>query len=140
MVRVKRQLQSEYPKANFVGYRDPSKYYNRASILVVSPIGYDNFPTVVLEGMQHGLCVVGHKIGGIQEIIEHNKTGILYDSPDTLSSILPSLMTRPDHLKNLGTHAQETFYDKFTWDKCLDRYLNLYEHLTNTFEVNQEMA
>ena len=120
------ELEKKYPMVDFVGFQDPEWYYSRASILIVSSIGYENFPTVILEAMQHGLCVIGHGIGGISELIRHNETGILYHSSSSLATSLLTLIADPRKLYRLGGAARATFYDNYLWETCYNSYLKLY--------------
>ena len=49
------------------------------SRVCVFPSLWENYPTVILEAMAAGCAVAASKVGGILEIINHNKTGILFD-------------------------------------------------------------
>ena len=124
-------IQEQYPDVEFVGYSDPSPYYKIASLLVVSSLGYENLPTVILEAMQRGICVVGQDKGGISELIQHNKTGTLYNSKDSLAGHLSRLMRRPRDIRKLGGNAQIEFYRFYLWDSCYRKYLNIYRSLIN---------
>ena len=121
------ELETRYPSVEFVGHRDPISYYHQASILIVSSIGHDNFPTVILEGMRHGLCVVGNQIAGISEIVQHKQTGILYQSQDSLQQQLEELTTNKNAIRRLGNTARTTFYRNYLWDSCYNKYSNLYQ-------------
>ena len=128
----KQELETSYPFVEFVGYCDPVQYYKRASILIVSSIGYENFPTVILEGMRHGICVIGHGIGGISELIRNNEIGILYHSVDSLTRKLLTIISNREELLRLGSAAKKEFDEKFLWDTCYNRYLKLYNSLVSS--------
>ena len=123
------ELEKKYPRILFTGYCNPERYYRSASILVVSSIGNENFPTVVLEGMQHAIGVVGNNLGRIAELISHNETGLLYNSLNSLSDILLSLVEDPNRLRNLGRSAQAVFNENYRWELCVRNYLNLYSKI-----------
>ncbi len=46
--------------------------------VVLPSLCYENSPTVIYEAMQVGLPVVASDIGGISELIEHRKNGMLF--------------------------------------------------------------
>ena len=119
-------LQSKYPNVQFLGYCDPKPYYSVASLLVVSSIGPENFPTVVLEGMRHGLCVVGRDMAGYAELIRHNQTGVLFNSTSSLNELLSSLIAKPERIRDIGNSAKKVFNQNYRLDICLGRYMNLY--------------
>jgi glycosyltransferase involved in cell wall biosynthesis len=126
----KRMLKREHPEVEFVGYQDPTPYYEAASILIVSSLGKENFPTVILEAMRHGLCVVGHTIGGIPELVSHDYTGLLYQSEEMLDEYLVDLTLNEEKVRRLGASGHEQFMDKYLLEVCTKRYLDLYESLT----------
>ena len=125
------ELEIRYPTVEFVGRCDPISYYHEASILIVSSIGYDNFPTVILEGMRHGLCVVGNRIGGISEMVKDGQTGLLYQSQESLQEQIEKLIADGKALQQLGRAARTSFDRNYLWDKCYDKYFNLYQAVIN---------
>jgi len=51
-----------------------------ASFIIVPSEWYENNPMSVIESYAYGKPVIGADIGGIPEIVEHNKTGYLFES------------------------------------------------------------
>lgn len=64
--------------------------------IVVIPSLWENYPTVVLEAMAVGCAVAASKRGGIPEIIDNYKTGILFN-PLKIDSIVASVQYLIDH-------------------------------------------
>jgi glycosyltransferase involved in cell wall biosynthesis len=64
--------------------------------IVVIPSLWENYPTVVLEAMAAGCAVAASKRGGIPEMIENFKTGILFN-PIKIDSIVASVQYLIDH-------------------------------------------
>lgn len=60
------------------------KLYNAADTFVL-PSLQDNLPNTVVESMSCGTPVVGFRIGGVPEMIEHMKTGYLAEVKNSLS-------------------------------------------------------
>lgn len=58
--------------------------------VVLPSLCYENSPTVIYEAMQVGVPVVASDIGGIGELIEHGKNGLLFTpgNTDALSAAL----------------------------------------------------
>jgi len=69
---------------SFVTFVDPIpqkklyEYYRRAAITIV-PSLWENFPNVILEAMNNGSAIIASKVGGIIEMIKHNKNGLLVE-------------------------------------------------------------
>ena len=68
----------------FTGWLTPREmetWYRAADILVV-PSWYEPFGMVILEGMLHGLAVAASAVGGPAEILNHERTGVLFAPRD----------------------------------------------------------
>lgn len=118
-----------YPDVEFTGNQDPTPYYEKSSIVLVTSLGKENFPTVILEAMRHGVCVVGHKVGGIRELIENGENGFLYETNTTLKTILTKLLPELSMVQRLGRAGQIRFKNNYQLDTCLQKYIDLYSSL-----------
>ena len=77
----------------------------------------DALPTVLLEAMAHGLACVSTPVGGVAEIVEHRRTGLLVpvDNPWALAGALEDLLARPDRRRALGDAGRrraEALFDR----------------------------
>ncbi len=61
----------------FVGFQDQVSPWLTASDLSVVPSHVEPLSLATLEAMSHALPVIGSSVGGIREIIEHERTGLL---------------------------------------------------------------
>jgi glycosyltransferase involved in cell wall biosynthesis len=76
-------------------------------------------PLKLFEYMAAGKPIVTSNLPVIQEIIEHDRTGVLCD-PDELQSwiaAITNLRDNPDFAKKLAQRALETFENHHTWEK-----------------------
>jgi len=62
----------------------------------------ENYPTVVLEAMAHGKPVIGSERGGIGEMIDHDRSGLLYPARDS-----QRLAQHIERLANSESEARE---------------------------------
>ena len=92
----------------------------------VEPLG-----SALLAAMAHGLPVVAIARGGIPEVVDSRKNGIMVDGldPETFASAIASLMERRDESKRLGNAARETIISRFSADRMVGKTLDLYEKL-----------
>jgi glycosyltransferase involved in cell wall biosynthesis len=83
--------------------------YRSSHVLIVPSLCFDNSPTVIYEAMSYGLPVIGSRVGGIPELIEHGNTGYLFQpgEQEELRSILETLIQNPDHLRRLSWNAYQ---------------------------------
>jgi len=78
------ELERHRASVHFTGWLTPDElrhWYRAADILVV-PSWYEPFGMVVLEGMLHGLAVAAADVGGPAEILDHDRTGLLFPARD----------------------------------------------------------
>jgi glycosyltransferase involved in cell wall biosynthesis len=98
-------------------------FYDSARIVVVPSICYEVFPNVALEAMLRARPVVGSSIGGIPEIVEDGRTGLLV-SPRNVNELAEKLgalwadsdscdrMGAAGRAKALTDYSEETFYQR----------------------------
>jgi glycosyltransferase involved in cell wall biosynthesis len=89
-------------------------------------------PNVVLEAMGSGMPIIATNIGGINELIEHEQTGLLYayGDIDSLKALILSLVQGQQLREKLGRSALSFIEShELTWPCAAKKYANLYESL-----------
>ena len=91
----------------FVSKEKLSEYYKQTDIFVV-PSVYESFGLIYVEAMMHGVPVIGCRAGGIPEVVENEKTGILVDPDDdkALTDAICRLMSDPVLREKMGSEAR----------------------------------
>jgi glycosyltransferase involved in cell wall biosynthesis len=74
----------------------------------VFPSYWENFPYVCLEAMAAGCGVIGSSCGGMAEIIEHGRTGLLVPprNPRVIAEALIELLRDPARRAAMGAAAR----------------------------------
>lgn len=98
------------------------------SDIFVLPTMNDCFPLVLLEAMSEAKPIVTTAIGGIPDIVEDGKTGLISESGDvnTLVDKLESLLKNKELVSQYGKEGHAKFHKFFTKDafeSCLDNAL-----------------
>ena len=88
--------------------------------------------SALLAAMAHGLPVVAIARGGIPEVVENGKDGLLVSEldPDALAAAIAVLLTNPEAAQLLGKVARETISSRFSADHMVEATLALYERVT----------
>jgi glycosyltransferase involved in cell wall biosynthesis len=83
-----------------VGFVDPHAFLRDLDVLVVPSLYHEPLGMVVVEAFAHGVPVVGSRRGGIQELIDEGRTGLLFDpdTPGALRAVLERLVAEPSLL------------------------------------------
>jgi len=112
------------PNAEYVGFQtgeDLKKLIKRASVSVCPSEMYENCPYSVMESQTLLTPVVGANIGGIPELIDEGKTGLLFEAgnADDLENKLRYLLKTPnlvkeysDNCRNAAFETPKTYYEK----------------------------
>jgi len=114
-------------------------YYNAAELTVV-PSYYESFGLVALESMACGTPVIASRVGGLQDIVKHNKTGYLipWRSPDSFAQQINTLLENKS-LHNSMSIESISEASKMGWDKTVRNLLSLYECLLFSLKNNMAM-
>ena len=107
--------------------RELSTLIQNSRFVIVPSEWYDNSPLVIYESFAYGKPVIGARLGGIPELIDHHKTGMLFDAGNDkqLSDSMNHLLERPQLVSEFGRQARikaerefepEHHYDKiYAW-------------------------
>lgn len=101
---------------------DKFEAYVDATVVVV-PSRYEIFGNVVLESYACSVPVIASKVGGLQEIVAHQKTGLLVRSGDVneLSSSLTILLNNIELRDKLGVNAKKYVESTFSINKIIPK-------------------
>ena len=66
----------------FLGFVDPDTVYAQIDVLVVPSLWEEPLGTIVLEAYACGIPVIVADSGGMKEMVEHERTGFIFDRDD----------------------------------------------------------
>jgi glycosyltransferase involved in cell wall biosynthesis len=117
-------------KIQFTGFasdQEVIKLMTSADILVVPSI-YEPFGIVALEGMATGVPVLASKVGGLSEVIEHDKTGLFVypKNPESIAWGVDHILSDPDHAKWLTENAKDKLQNAYSWEAVAMKTVDLY--------------
>jgi glycosyltransferase involved in cell wall biosynthesis len=119
---------SDYLLSNLVPYNKMPGIYNFADIVVV-PSLYENCPSVVLEAMSSGKIVIASNVGGIPEIIQHEKNGLLFEKGNAvdLENKIIAILERTYDVDKIRNNARETIINHFQWKEKIKDICQVYQ-------------
>jgi glycosyltransferase involved in cell wall biosynthesis len=129
-----KKLESAVYFIGFVGDADRNELLKKSEIFVI-PSLYEPFGIVTLEAMVCAKPVVASFTGGLKEILEHNKTGLLMNPGDShsLAEHVNFLLQHPDIAERIGKEAQKTVLTKYRWENIAKETVFIFrKHLENS--------
>jgi glycosyltransferase involved in cell wall biosynthesis len=88
-------------------------------------------PNAVLEAMAACRPVVAANVGGVPELVDHERTGLIVDSrkPADFANALLHLLTHPEEAIAMGESAGDVVRRQFTISKMVQAHRDLYLEL-----------
>ena len=122
-------------QVDFLG-RQPHRQvmeYMAASDVFTLPSWNEGFGVVYLEAMANGKPVIGCQGEGIEDFVQHSKTGMLVKprDVDSLAEALDFLLSHPEEARAIGERARKLVLEKYTWEKNAEKTITVYEEALN---------
>jgi len=116
---------------SFLGHVDDVAGILRQVDLVIVPSLTEPFGLAAIEAMAAKRLVIASRVGGLQEIVEHGRSGVLVEpsKPEELAEQIVHYLEHPDERRRLAGNGYERYLERFTSDVMARNYLALYEEL-----------
>lgn len=121
-VSMRAELASRIPsdlreRVHFLGALDRAELADELACAgaVILPSRHENFPYACLEAMAAGVPVVASRNGGMAEMIDAERTGLLIDpkDPDSIVDALLRVLEQPFFAESLGRTAVTAVHDRY---------------------------
>lgn len=87
-------------------------------------------PVSLIEAQASGTAVISTKVGGVENIIEHEKTGLLSDlSLKSFTESLIRLLENPEQRKKMGFAGINQVTQKYSYNRLVEETRELYLNL-----------
>jgi glycosyltransferase involved in cell wall biosynthesis len=116
-------------RVRFVGWRlDLAAVYSAFDALVLSSRS-EGTPVAVIEAMAAGVPVVATAVGGVADVLDDGRCGLLVPArdPDELARAMTRLVNDPDLRRELGSTGQRSVAARFRSERLVDDIARLYE-------------
>ena len=131
LLKLRAELRLDESQCLFEAATKNVPYWLNAIDIFVLPSRYEDSANSLIEAMACGCCVVGSATGGNIDLIEHLRTGLLFQT-DNLSSLMQQLQTaiRDEGLrKDLGDNAARFVRARFSWENSARTMEDIYARL-----------
>jgi len=123
-----RRLAAGTPNVRLLGQIPPAelrRYYRHAIAGLVTSVGFEAFPRVLIEALGAGIPVVARDIGPAPEIVVASGAGVLFSTPEELLMALRTLLEDPVHRTRLAERALPSVRERWAESVVVPRFLEL---------------
>ncbi|MCK5359948.1 MAG: glycosyltransferase [Gammaproteobacteria bacterium] len=112
------------------GIQPAASFLSSIDIFVMSS-KREGVPVSLLEAMAYGLPIATTSVGGIPEVIQNEREGLLCESnnPQVLADIIARLLDDADLRQRLGGSANDKVIKYYSKGRVVDMWLDLYSSL-----------
>jgi glycosyltransferase involved in cell wall biosynthesis len=124
------------PRVTFAGRVEAVEDWLGASDLFAFPSEFEALGLSLIEAASCGLACVGSRTGGIVDVIDDGRTGLLVPpgDVDALASALQVLVVDPERRAAYGAAGRRVAEERFDAEQSFDRYRALFADLAERRE------
>jgi len=125
---------------SFKGFvADTEQIYKRLNFLVIPSLS-EGHPMVILEAWRQAIGVVASRAGGIPEIIEDGKTGLLADVGDSrgLGQAILKGLKNPELMTDFGKRGFELIGQKYNFRYQAERLTEIYKDVLGLGQIRED--
>ena len=126
-------LLAKRPWCEYAGFADREKLkeYFKKAYMIALPSLEDNCPMVVLEAMAAGVPVVAANVGGVPDLVEDGKTGLMCDplNAESMRNAIGKMLENPALAKELAANARQQAREKFHPLVVAKRHVEIYQEV-----------
>lgn len=122
----------------FLGNRsNVPELLTETDVLVLSTIVPETFGRAVLEAQAAGVPVVATNVGGVVDIVQHEKTGLLVEprDPDAMAQAVIRLINDHKLCENLVSESQKRIKKKYLLKHMCEATLDVYHDLKSSQNI-----
>jgi len=126
-------------RVNFAGRVNEElleRYYQNCILFVLPAIvdrkgDTEGLGMVLVEALSYGKPVIASAVGGIVDIVEDQKTGLLVPEKDekALAQAIVAILKNPARAEELASAGFQHIEKYFDWDKIVNKTLTLYNQI-----------
>jgi glycosyltransferase involved in cell wall biosynthesis len=115
-------------RAVFAGYQANPEWFFAAMDAFALTSRHEGLPLALLEAWAAGLPVVSSAVGGIPKVVEHGRTGLLFESGDeaALVQALEQVLDDAALAERLAAAGREVAEARYSLSRMADDYSRIY--------------
>jgi lipopolysaccharide heptosyltransferase II len=117
--------------------RDIPAILSHLDLLVLATTTHEAFGRVIVEAQAAGVPVVATEVGGVVDIIENKKTGLLVPpaDPANMAEAIIKIFKDPELARNLSENAYKKVKEKYNVELMVKNTLDVYRDALSNFKI-----
>ena len=134
---IELNLLSDILFTGYVNNNEVEKYHNMLDVFVAVSL-QESFGVSVLEASACGKPVIVSNVGGLPEVVDDGKTGIIVEkeNPYQLADALIKLITNPNLRIEMGINGRKKVLEEYNWINSVKLMLLVYNELLDNCNQN----
>ena len=131
------KLMNDIVFTGYIKHNEVEKYQNMLDIYVAVSL-QESFGVAILEASACSKPVIVSNVGGLPEIVENGKTGIIVEKENSeqLSDALITLINNPDLRITMGKNGRMKVLNEYNWESSVKKMLLVYnDYQTKSSEL-----
>jgi glycosyltransferase involved in cell wall biosynthesis len=119
-------------------FRNARKFISRFDVFAISSLT-EGLPITLLEAMQEKTPIVATHVGGIPEVLDNGKAGVLVEpgNPLLLAQAIEMILNNKEQTLKLSEYAYHRVSTKYSSEKMAFEYMKLYEQAHRSDALNE---
>jgi len=132
-----KKLANDLELSHLINYheyeKDIDKLYLLQDIIVLPSIHSETMPLVLIDAMAYYKPIIGSKLQGVMDLIEHGVNGYLFDIGDynALAIYLEKLILNEDLRVSFGSAGRNRYESRFTAERMANDYHDVFINTVN---------
>lgn len=108
-----------------------------AACLVLPSVWFECFPRTLVEAYACGLPVIASRVGALAELVEHGRTGLLFEpgSAGELAQALEWARAHPGEMRRMGAEARALYERRFAPPRNYEELMTIYDDAIGDFRM-----
>jgi glycosyltransferase involved in cell wall biosynthesis len=125
-----------------LGHSDAVAAIKNARLLIMPSVSYETFGMSIVEAFACGTPVVCSRLGGMQELVKHQLTGLHFTPGDAgdLAETVRWALDHPSRLAEMGRAGRREFEMHYTAKANYSRLMEIYEQAITAYAAQGHLS
>lgn len=127
-------------RVTFHGWQTKTRKFFQSFDAVLLPSHTEGLPNVLLEAMALGIPVIATDVGGVRDLLDNGKAGLLLPENEARWPLYVALALRVDKARQMTRAARQRIEHEYTFVKRMERIASVYESLSIETNLQSQAA